>query len=135
MKSMLTILALVLSFNLFADEIPVPSKVYTFNNPTLNGLPFAAIFAHDYATNAEVGGVDIAGMATNSARFICLFMGYDRVYSYALTPVTTEKTKVLFVDTNLVANPVDTIWIDGDTKGQFATTVFGQLQCFRNRPY
>ena len=133
MKKIILALTIALSFSVFAEEIPVPAKVVTFNNPTLNGLPFAAIFAHDYQTDAEVGGVNLNFMSTNSARLICLFLGYDRVYTYSLSKVTTDKTTVLFLDQNLVATPVETLRIDGNVRGEYATSVFGQLSCFRNR--
>lgn len=129
MKKLLLTLSLVLSFSALAEEVPVPSRVVMFNNPTLNGLPFAAVFAHDYETSATVGGVDLTTMSANSAHLICIFMGYERAYTYALSKVPTAAATVLYVDRNLVANPVETHWIDEN--GKYATTVFRQLGCLK----
>ncbi len=134
MKKLLLAFSLMFNLAVSADEIPVPDRVKMFNNPTLNGLPFAAIFAHDYEKDYQVGGVNFTQLATNSAQLICFFMGFDRVYTYKLSKVTQEKTDVLFLDQNLVANPVVTVWIDGKVKGEFATTVFSQIGCYRNQP-
>ena len=135
MKKLILALTVALSFSVFAEEIPVPAKVVMFDYPTLNGLPFAAVFAHDYETLETVGGVNIQSMASNSARLICLFLGYDRVYTYSLFHVPEKRMNVLFMDENLIANPVETRWIDGKFEGEFRTTAFSKLGCFKSRPY
>lgn len=132
MKKLLLAFSLIFSYSVFSEEIPVPARVVKFNYPTLNGLPFAAIFAHDYQTDAEVGGVNLNFMSTNSARLVCLFLGYDRVYTYSLSKVDQDKATVLFMDQNLIATPVETLRIDGRIKAEYATTVFDQLSCYRN---
>ena len=129
MKILILALTFVFTFSTLADEIPVPARVVMYNNPTLNGIPFAAVFAHDYQTNATVGGVNIEAMAANSALIICVLMGHERAYSYNLAKVATKKATVLFVDRNLVVNPVETSWID--EVGEFATTVFSQIGCYK----
>lgn len=129
MKKLILALSLVLTSFVFAEEVPLPEKVVMYDNPTLNGLPFAAVFSHDYHSNATYGGVDIVKMTSNSAVLVCAFLGLGRPYTYKLAKVQTKVASVLYVDYSLIANPVETRW--ADERGDFATTVFSTIGCFR----
>lgn len=129
MKKNILALSLMFSSLAFSAEVELPKNVVMYKNPTLNGLPFAAVFAHDYHTNATYGDVNIVQMTSNAAILVCSFLGLGRPFTYQVAKVPTSTAEVLYVDSNLIANPVETYWIDRE--GKFATTVFSTLGCYR----
>jgi hypothetical protein len=132
MKVLVLVSALVFGLSAFAGEIPAPSEVTTFNKPLIGGLPVRAVDAFDYAyaDHDAPGEINTNKIALRSARLLCRFAGFMRVYTYTIRQLKEDVATVQVIDSGLTANPVGTESIELDGKIHY-TTVFEKISCLR----